>query len=227
MLESWLPNVINIKDIIIQAVIDTLIMLCIAGIISFMLGMFLGVILVVTKKGGILENRVIYNILDKTINLFRSIPFIILISGLTGFSILLVGTAIGVVGALPAIVLGCIPFFAKQIETALYEVDAGIIEASQAMGLSSVAIIFRVYIKESIPAIVRGTVITFISLLGLIAMAGAVGAGGIGNVAILYGHNRNMQDVSIVAILIILVIVSLIQGIGNLIIHFTIRRKIK
>ena len=125
------------------------------------------------------------------------------------------GTAIGVKGAIVPLVFGCAPFFTRQIESALADVDPGLIEAAQSMGLDNKDIIFRVYLKESIAGIARGTTITIISLIGLTAMAGAIGAGGLGNFAIMYGHQRNMPDITYTTVVVLVIIVTVVQLIGN------------
>ena len=128
------------------------------------------------------------------------------------------GTAIGVRGAIVPLVFGTVPFFSRQIESALAEVDGGVIEAAESMGLSPLDIIFRVYLKESVAPIVRVTTITTVSLIGLTAMAGAVGAGGLGNYAIMYGHDINQLDVTWLTIVVLVIVVNLIQLAGNRII---------
>lgn len=206
---------------LIDATFDTLTMFLITGSISFILGIVLGVTLVVTKRGGLYQNIVINSILEKIINLFRSIPFIILITLLIPISRLITGTGIGIKGALFPLIIGTVPFFAKQIESAISSLDSGLIEAGKAMGDSPLRIIFKIYLKESIPEITRVTIITAISLIGLTTMAGAVGAGGLGDVALRYGHGNNQWDISVITILIILIIVTIIQTIGNFIIKKT------
>lgn len=220
-LTDIMPNVIQYQDRLWLACQQTFLMLFASGFLSLVFGLIFGVILVVTRPGDILENRFIYNIIDKIVNVFRSIPFIILILMLIPITRLIVGTSIGVIGAIPPLIVGTVPFFARQIESALSEVDPGLKEASIAMGASPMEIIFRVYLKESIPGIVRGTTITFVSLVGLIAMAGAVGAGGLGDFAISYGYQRNMMDIIYVAVFFVLLFVSIIQTIGNYIIRRT------
>ncbi|MEG1972241.1 MAG: ABC transporter permease subunit [Oscillospiraceae bacterium] len=158
---------------------------------------------------------------DKVINFFRSIPFIILLAALIPLTRFIMGTALGVKGAIIPLVFGTVPFFTRQIESALLEIDGGLIEAAQSMGNSPVQIVTRVYLREGIPSIVRATTITFISLVGLTAMAGAVGAGGLGDFAIRYGHNLGQQDVTIVTVIILLITVNIIQGIGSAIIKKT------
>lgn len=213
-----LPNVSSHPERFFNGFLETFIMTLWAGSISFVIGLIFGITLTVTKKGAILQNKVIYQILDKAINLFRSIPFIILLTGVMPLSRLLMGTAIGVRGAIVPLIFGCVPFFSRQVETALAEVDGGLIEAGESMGLSPFDIIFRIYLKESVGPLVRGTTITLVSLIGLTAMAGAVGAGGLGNYAIMYGHDRNQLDVTWVTIIVLVIVVNLIQLGGNKII---------
>lgn len=198
-----------------QAIFDTLDMLLVSGFISLLFGIIFGTAVVVTKKDGILECKPIYFILDKFINFFRSIPFVILIGFLAPLSFLLVGGRIGITGMYVPLIFSTVPFMARQVESSLSEVDHGLIEASLAMGDGPLQIIFRVYLKESIPSIARGTTITFISLLGLTAMGGLVGSGGIGNFAVRYGYQRQFAEANYVSVIIILIIVTLIQCIGN------------
>ena len=213
-----LPNVSAHPERFLNGILETLIMTLWAGGISFVIGLVFGITLTVTKKGSVLENKFVYHTLDKLVNLFRSIPFIILLTGVMPLSRLLMGTAIGVRGAIVPLVFGCVPFFSRQVESALSEVDSGLVEAAESMGLSPFDIIFRVYLKESIAPLVRGTTITLISLIGLTAMAGAVGAGGLGNYAIMYGHDRNQLDVTWITIIVLVAAVNLIQLAGNAII---------
>ncbi len=214
-LHILLPNISAKPNELIEATLQTLNMMVLSGAISLLFGLIFGVMIVVTAPKGILRNAFIYNILDKLINVFRSIPFVILLAALIPFTRLVVGTAIGTKGAILPLVFGTVPFFTRQIESALHEVDNGLIEAAQSMGSSPIEIIFRVYLRESMTGIIRGVQITFISLLGLTAMAGAIGGGGLGDFAIRYGHQRNQTDVTYVTVIIILVMVSLIQSIGN------------
>ena len=217
ILEKLIPNVLDKTDVLQTSIVETLVMTLWSGAFVFFLGLIFGVILTVTKPGGIGENRPLYQVLDKCINFFRSIPFIILLAGLMPLSRLITGTAIGVTGAIVPLVFGATPFFIRQIENAFAEVDGGLIEAAQAMGCSNMEIIFGVYFKESVPGIARGTTITLISLLGLTAMAGAVGAGGLGDFAIRYGHDRNQIDVTYVTVVILVLFVSVIQFAGTIV----------
>lgn len=215
LLSRWLPNVINKLPEFKESIIETFIMVGWSGIVSFAIGLILGVVLTVTKTEGILKNTVIYHILDKIINFFRSIPFIILLAMVVPITRKIMGTAIGVEGAIVPLIFGCVPFFSRQIETALADVNPGQIEAAQSMGLGNMDIIIRVYLKESVAGIARVTTITIINLIGLTAMAGAVGAGGLGDFAIRYGHQRNQPDVIYITVIILVLIVSIIQLTGN------------
>lgn len=215
-LNTYFGNVMAKLPDFYGSILDTLRMTGRAGAIAFVGGLFLGVVLTVTKEGGILQARALYQVLDKIINFFRSIPFIILLAALIPLTRLISGTAIGVEGAIVPLVCGTIPFFARQIESTLAEMDPGLVEAALSMGSSSVEIIFRVYLKECIPGIVRAVTITAISLIGLTAMAGAVGAGGLGDFAIRFGYQRNQTDVTLASILVLAGLVSVIQLAGNM-----------
>lgn len=217
-LQTYFPNVMEIPDEFIKATIETLYMSFWSSLIGGILGVFFGVILVVTRPGGILEQRGTFVLLDQTVNIVRSIPFIILLSLLVVFTRFIVGTSIGAKAALVPLTISVIPFFARQIEIALLEVDPGVIEAAESMGTSPLGIVFRVYLKEGLSGIVRVSALTFINIIGLTTMAGAVGAGGLGSLAITRGHNRYQTDVTFVAMLIILIFVFISQAISNLII---------
>ena len=212
---TFLPNVSEIWDEVLQSTWETLYMTLVAGLIAGILGVILGVILVVTEDGGILESRHLYNVLDKLVNIFRSLPFIILMALIVPFTRLVVGTSIGTTASIVPLVVATVPFYARQIQNALVEVDAGVIEAAQSMGASPGEIIFRVYLKEGLPGIIRVSSVTIINLIVLTAMAGAIGGGGLGNLAITRGYNRFQNDVTLVATIIILIIVFISQAIGN------------
>ena len=213
-----MPNVVERFPTFLQAIWDTIIMVIWSGSIAFGLGMLFGVMLTVTKPGGIMENKVVYQILDKVINFFRSIPFVILLTWLIPISRAIMGTAINIEGAIIPLIVGTVPFLSRQIESALAETDKGMIEAATSMGISKMGIIFRVYLREGIAAIARGTTITMISLVGRTAMAGAAGSGGLGDFAIRYGHDRNMMDVTWVTVIAVFILVSIIQVIGNIVV---------
>lgn len=214
-IKSYLPNLIKHSDEFIQSLIDTLLMLVISGFFVLVIGLFLGVLITVTKKDNILENKYINRPLDILINIFRSIPFIILLTALLPATREIMGTMIGVRGAIFPLVIGAIPFFVRQVEQALADVDKGVIEAAESMGLSPVEIIFRVYLKESTGQLIRAITITTISLLGLTSLGGAVGAGGIGAFVIRYGHNRRYYDITYVCVILIILFVTIIQTVGN------------
>lgn len=221
MVTKLFPNVIEFASDFPQAIIDTLLMLVISGLISVVIGIFLAVIVVVTRKDGLKENQPVFWILDKIINLFRSIPFIILIPTVAVLSRALFGTTIGIEGALVPLVIGTAPFVARQMESAIMEIDPGIIEASIAMGLSTKEIIFDVYLRENIPRMIRGLTISFIALVGQIAIVGSVGAGGLGDMAIRYGLQRSMGDITFVVIILILILISIVQAIGDKLVEKT------
>jgi D-methionine transport system permease protein len=194
---------------------QTVHMILVSGGVSFLFGIVFAVVLTVTRKGGIMENIPCWTVLDKIINFFRSVPFIILIALLIPLTRVIAGTAIGVRGAIPPLIFGTAPFFTRQMEAALAEIDKGSVEAALSMGASPAGIIFRVYLKESVPGIIRGVTITIISLIGLTAMAGAVGGGGLGDFAIRYGYQRYQTDITVVTVIILILMVSLVQGLGN------------
>ncbi|MDU5988462.1 methionine ABC transporter permease [Anaerococcus vaginalis] len=218
---GYFDYALSIKDRIFEDIGLTFYMLFLSAIFSGIFGLIIGLILVVTNDGGILENKKVYSILDKITNLFRAVPFIILLAVISPITSLIVGTRIGPTAAIVPLVFSCVPFFAKQVEQALAEVDPGVIEAAEAMGNSPFEIITAVYLREGLPSLVRASAITLISLLGLTAMAGTIGAGGIGNLAIAVGYNRYKNDVVIISVIVILIIVYAIQGIANLIIKKT------
>lgn len=221
LMQQFTPNLLDFWDEFVKSIGETLQMFAWSGIISFVLGLLFGVIFVITKPGGITPNRLVNKSIDTVINIFRSIPFIILIAFMIPVTRIIAGTSIGVKGAIFPLVLGCVPFFTRQVDMALSSIDPGLIEAAQAMGISKLGIIFRIYLPESIPAIARSTTITAISLLGLTAMGGAVGAGGLGSFVLRYGYQRYYNDIMIVCILLILVFVMIIQLIGDIIIKKT------
>ena len=214
-IENWFPNVAAYWDKFIESCLATLQMFLIGGAISLLIGFFFGVTLVITRPGGIRENRTLYRCFKIFINIFRSVPFIILLIFLIPFTRLIMGTAIGVRGAIVPLCFGCVPFFTRQVETALSTVDPGKVEAARAMSSGTAGIVLRVYLHEAVPNLIRVITITAISLIGLTTMAGAVGAGGIGSFAINYGQNLHHQDIVNVCVILLLVIVSIMQTAGN------------
>lgn len=215
MLESLFPH-LKIEQLL-DATWETLYMTGVAGVATLILGIILGVMLFLTSKEQLLQNRPIYLLISALVNIFRSIPFIILIVLLIPFTKTLVGTILGANAALPALIVGAAPFYARLVEIGLREVDKGVIEAARSMGAKNHTLIFRVLLPESSPALVSGITVTLIALVSYTAMAGVIGAGGLGNLAYLEGFQRNHGDVTLVATLTILVIVFVIQFIGDLI----------
>ncbi|AKA67291.1 methionine ABC transporter permease [Clostridium scatologenes] len=215
-LNNIAPNLVKLYPDMVKSLFETFYMVAISGIISAIIGVILGVTLVVTRKENILENKIINGVLAKIINIFRSIPFIILLAAIIPVTRLLVGTTIGTKGALVPLIFGCTPFFARQIESALLDIDKGVIEAAQSMGSSSLEIIFRVMLKEGLPGIIHAVTITIISLIGLSAMAGTVGGGGLGDFAIRYGYQYFQTDIMVATIIVLLIIVNIIQFLGDI-----------
>ncbi|MCP9311912.1 ABC transporter permease [Liquorilactobacillus satsumensis] len=212
---NLIPNVLQMKAEFVQAIWETLYMTFAAALVAAILGLLLGVALVVTQAGGILEDRLLYSLFDKVTNLLRSIPFIILLAVISPLTLFLVGTTVGTTASLVPLVIGIFPFYARQVQNALLDVDQGVIEAAQAMGSSPTEIIFRVYLREGLPDIIRVSTLTIISLIGLTTMAGAIGAGGLGDVAISIGYARFENDVTFAAMIIILIFVFTFQLIGD------------
>ena len=197
-----------------------------AGLIAFAIGLFFGVILVITKKGGIRQNIFVYQITNLVINVFRSIPFIILLIFLIPLTRAVVGTAINVKGAILPLVFGTVPFYTRQGEVALSGVEEGKIEAARSMGSGTFGLIFRVYLHEALPDLIRVTTVTAISLIGLTTMAGAVGAGGIGSFAINYGQNQNHSDIVNVCVIVLLAVTFVLQSLGNMLAKRTTNRSL-
>ncbi len=215
MIETYFPNVV--WERISEATQETIYMTLIALIATFFLGIILGLLLFLTSKGNLWENKLIYGIVGAFVNIFRSIPFIILIVLLIPFTKALVGTIIGPEAALPALIIGAAPFYARMVEIGLREIDKGVIEAAKSMGATSFTIIWKVLIPESLPALVSGITVTAIALVGYTAMAGMIGAGGLGNLAYLEGFSRGNSDVTLVATVLVLIIVFILQFIGDII----------
>ena len=213
---DFFANAIASKQDFITETGATIYMVVVTSIIAGILGMLGGLALTLTQEGGLWENQKGYWGWDKVVNIFRSIPFIILLALISPVTRAIVKTTIGNTAAIVPLVVGSAPFYARQIENALAEVDGGIIEAAKSMGDSPANIVFGVYLKEGLPAILRASAMTIISLIGLTAMAGAVGAGGLGNLAITRGYNRYQNDIIIVSTILILILVFITQGIFNL-----------
>lgn len=202
---------------LLAATQETLYMTALSSAATFILGIALGLALFLTARGGLFPNRAVYSAISLVVNIFRSIPFIILIVLLIPFTKAMVGTILGANAALPALIVGAAPFYARLVEIALREVDKGVIEATRSMGARLSTLIFRVLLPESSPALVSGITVTLIALVSYSAMAGVIGAGGLGNLAYLEGFQRNHSDVTLVATVTILLIVFIIQLCGDVI----------
>ncbi|KAB2492277.1 methionine ABC transporter permease [Priestia endophytica] len=214
MFSEWFPNV-DLESFQ-QATIETLYMTSISVIATFILGILLGLLLFLTSKGSLWENKFFNTIIAVIVNVFRSIPFIILIILLLPFTNFIIGSMFGPKAALPALIIGAAPFYARLVEIALREIDRGVIEAAQAMGAKTRTIIFKVLLPESLPALISGITVTAIALIGYTAVAAAIGAGGLGALAYDQGFKRNENDVTFLATALILVIVFILQFIGDL-----------
>lgn len=217
----FLPHIDRLGPELLECFWQTATMVAVSGSIAWFLGVAIGVLLVITRQGGLWQNSWIFLGLDKSIDIIRSIPFIILIVLLIPLSRFLVGTGSGVTGSFVALVFGTVPFFARQIESVLSDLDDGLIEASLAMGFSVPQIIFAVYLRESIPGITRVTLITFVSFIGITAIAGAIGAGGLGDFAIRYGYQMGYRDMIWLTVIIILAVITIVQCFGQWIIRKT------
>ncbi|MCA0150751.1 ABC transporter permease [Rossellomorea vietnamensis] len=213
MIENIFPNVDWEK--MWEATVETLYMTGMSVLITFVIGLILGILLFLTSKENLWENKLTYTVTSAVVNVFRSIPFIILIVLLIPFTKFLLDTIRGANAALPALIIGAAPFYARMVEIALREVNKGVIEAAKAMGAKTSTIIWKVLIPESLPALVSGITVTAIALVGYTAMAGVIGAGGLGNLAYLDGFQRSREDVTLAATIMILLVVFAIQIIGD------------
>ena len=198
-----------------QGTVDTLVMTLVSTLFAYVIGIPLGVALGVTAPGGLRPNRVVSAVLGWIVNIGRSIPFIILLVVLIPVTRWIVGTSLGVPGAIVPLVVAAAPFVGRMVEQSLAEVDGGLVEAAQSFGASVWQIVGKVFLRESLPSLVRGASITFVTLFGYAAMAGTVGAGGLGDIAIRYGYQRYLDDVMIAALVICVIIVQIFQTIGN------------
>lgn len=201
--------------LLVKSLWETTYMVAVSSFISALIGIPLGIILVTTNKGHILENTSLNRILGAIVNATRSTPFIILMVAIIPVTRLLVGTSIGTNAAIVPLSIAAIPFVARIVESALKEVDYGVIEAAQAMGASPREIITKVLIPEAMPAIVLGLTLTIISLIGYSAMAGAIGGGGLGDLAIRYGYQRFRADIMLITVIILIAQVQIVQSTGD------------
>ncbi|MCG1041672.1 ABC transporter permease [Mycetohabitans sp. B8] len=202
-------------DMFVQSFWETLIMVGISGVIGGAIGLPLGVLLHLSERGGMLQNVMLNRVLGMVINAVRSTPFIILLVAVIPLTRLVVGSSIGTGAAVVPLTIAAAPFVARLVETALREVDRGLIEAAQAMGASTSQVVFKVLLPEAWPGIVAGLTLTFVSLVGYSAMAGAIGGGGLGDLGIRYGYQRFLPEVMLAVVLVLIVFVQLVQSFGD------------
>jgi len=198
-----------------RATWDTLLMLGGSMALTVVFGVPLGVLLYLSGRGRLAANPVLNAVLSLIVNILRSVPFIILLIVMLPVTVLLVGTSLGVAGAIPPLVVGAAPFYARLVETALREVDKGVVEATQAMGASTFQIVTRALLPEALPGIIAGATVTAIALVSYTAMAGVVGAGGLGDLAIRFGYQRFQTDGMVVTVVLLLLLVQALQMLGD------------
>lgn len=204
-------------DMLWQGTLDTLTMTLWSTLFAYLIGLPIGTILQITKKNGIWERPILYRVLDWLVNIGRSLPFIILMVLIMPVTKAVMGTKLGVRGAIFPLVIAAAPFIVRMVESSLAELNAGVIEAARAMGATRLQIIWRFYLAESLPSLVRGASISLITVLAYTAIAGAVGAGGLGDIAIRYGYNRYQFDVLLVTVILLIILVQALQSIFHVI----------
>jgi D-methionine transport system permease protein len=202
-----------------QGTIATLIMTLVSSALAYGLGIPLGVLLMLSAPDSLKPNRLIYTVLGWIVNIGRSIPFIILMVAIIPFSRLVMGTSLGVKGAIVPLVVAATPFVARLIENSLQEVPAGVIEAAQSYGATTLQIVRKVLLSEALPSIARSVPITVIAIFGYTAIAGVVGAGGLGDIAVRFGYQRYQTDVMIATIIVMVLLIQLIQTLGNIVVR--------
>ena len=201
--------------VLTEGVWDTLVMTGLSTLFAYVIGLPLGVALILTQPHGIRPRRALYAVLDWIVNIGRSLPFIILMVAIMPFTRMVVGTSIGVKGAIVPLVVSAAPFIARMVETSLSEVDAGVIEAAQSMGASTFQIVRKVYLPEAMPSLILGGAISIVTILAYTAIAGTVGAGGLGDIAVRYGHQRGITSVMWVTVVFLIILVQVVQLIFN------------
>ena len=199
-------------NVLTDGVWDTLVMVVISTAFAYLIGLPLGVALILTQPHGIRPHRGVYRVLDWIVNIGRSVPFIILMVAIMPFTRMVVGTTIGVKGAIVPLVVSAAPFIARMVETSLNEVDAGVVEAAQSMGASTLQIVWKVYLPEAKPSLILGGAISLVTILAYTAIAGTVGAGGLGDLAIRYGYQRSVPSMMLATVVLIIVLVQIIQS---------------
>ena len=210
--------------LLVEGIRDTLLMTGISTVFAYILGLPLGVLLILTRPQGIRPNSAVYSVVGWIINVGRSLPFIILMISIFDFTKLIVGTKLGVRGAIVPLVVSAAPFVARMVETSQAEVDAGVVEAAQSMGASTFQIVRKVYLPEATPSLVLGGAISIITILAYTAIAGAVGAGGLGDIAIRYGYVRNIPSMMLVTCVFLIVLVQVIQRVFNVLSKYIDKR---
>nr|WP_202467498.1 MULTISPECIES: methionine ABC transporter permease [Streptomyces] len=212
------------QPLLTQGTYDTLYMVLWSALVTVVGGLPLGVLLVLTDKGGLLQNTVVNKVIGVIVNIGRSLPFIILLIALIPFTTWVVGTFIGPTAMIVPLAVGAIPFFARLVETAIREVDHGLVEAVQSMGGSIPTIVRKVLLPQALPSLVSGVTTTLIVLIGYSAMAGAVGGEGLGSKAVTYGFQRFDNQFMLITVALLIVIVTVIQLIGDLTVRLLARR---
>lgn len=212
-------------DLLWQALTETLYMVALAALFTFVLGLLIGILLYVTGPDGVLANRFVYAPLGLLVNVGRSLPFLILLILLLPVTRAVVGTSLGATAAIVPLTIGSAPFFGRVVETALREVDAGRIEAAQSMGATSEDIVFKVLLPEALPGLLAGATLTLVMFVDYSAMAGAIGAGGLGNFAIKYGYQRFNTQLMLATVVVLVVLVQLLQMVGDRIVRAVAHRR--
>jgi len=202
-------------DLLTTSLLDTLLLVGVPSLIAVLVGIPLGVVLVVTARGALLQNLSVNRVLGAVVNITRSVPFIILMVAIIPFTRLIAQTSIGTTAAIVPLSVAAIPFMARIAENAMREVDAGLLTAARAMGASPLQIIAKVLLPESLPGLVAATIVTIISLIGYSAMAGAIGGGGLGDLGIRYGYQRFQPEVMLAVVVVLVVLVQVVQGLGD------------
>jgi D-methionine transport system permease protein len=205
----------EMSSMFVQSFWETLVMVGISGVVGAIVGLPLGVLLFLTDRGGVLQSVATNRAMGLTVNAVRSTPFIILLVAVIPFTRLIVGTSIGTAAAVVPLTIAAAPFIARLVETALREVDRGLIETAEALGATTRQIVFKVLLPEALPGVVAGLTITFVSLVGYSAMAGAIGGGGLGDLGIRYGYQRFLPEVMVTVVVILIVFVQLVQSFGD------------
>jgi D-methionine transport system permease protein len=194
---------------------ETLLMVGVAGLAGALVGIPLGVLLRLTDRGGVLQNTGIHRVVGGVVNAVRSTPFIILLVAIIPMTRLLTGSSIGTAAAVVPLTVAAAPFIARLVETALREVDAGLVEAAQAMGATTRQIVFKVLLPEALPGIVAAFTVTLVSLTGYSAMAGAIGGGGLGDLGIRYGYQRFLPAIMLAVVVVLIAFVQAVQSLGD------------